>query len=161
MKVQTEENINIDKIVQAGRALKIVVFLVLIIILLALIGLFFVSASNDIQTIKNTYLVLGFISLFCSFIILINFYEAGDCLENVVLVKRATINGNPGPENEPSFKTIKFVKYVTDNGIVEIAPCISLKGQKAFINGQAAPDGKYKYGFMKYFHVENGIVIKG
>jgi hypothetical protein len=29
------------------------------------------------------------------------------------------------------------------------------------MNGQAAPDGKYKYGFLLYFTVENGIIVKG
>lgn len=54
-----------------------------------------------------------------------------------------------------------FVQYITDKGIIEIEPCIHLKGQSAFMHGQPAPDGKYKYGFLLYFTVENGIVIKG
>jgi hypothetical protein len=160
MEAKREDNINIDNIVQAGKALKTVVFLVLIIVLLALIGVLFVSTSNDIETIKNTYLILGFISLGCNVLILLKFYEAGDNLENAKSIKQVTESENPYSENETSLKTIKFVQYSTDKGIVEIAPCISLKGQKAFVNGQAAPDGKYKYGFMKYFHIENGIVIK-
>lgn len=55
----------------------------------------------------------------------------------------------------------KFVQHHTDKGIVEIEPCIQLKGQKAFINGQPAPDGEYKFGFLWYVHIKNGIVTKG
>lgn len=55
---------------------------------------------------------------------------------------------------------ISLVKHQTDKGIVEVPPCINFKGQKAFINGQSAPDGKYKLGFMSYFIVENGIIVK-
>jgi hypothetical protein len=54
-----------------------------------------------------------------------------------------------------------LVKHETDKGIVEIAPCINFKGQIAFMNGQPAPDGIYKYGFMSHFIVENGIIVKG
>jgi len=55
----------------------------------------------------------------------------------------------------------KFVQHHTDKGIVEIEPCIHLKGQRAFINGLPAPDGKYKFGFLWYVEIKNGIVIKG
>ena len=33
-------------------------------------------------------------------------------------------------------------------------------GKKAFINGKPAPTDKYKFGFMWYVHIENGIVTK-
>jgi hypothetical protein len=62
-------------------------------------------------------------------------------------------------ENTPA--TLNLVKYSTDKGILEIPPCISFKGQKAFLNREPAPDGKYKYGFMSYFHIKDGIIIKG
>jgi hypothetical protein len=61
-------------------------------------------------------------------------------------------------ENKPQKK---YVQYNTDKGIVEIEPCIHLKGQRAFINGLPAPDGKYKFGFLWYVEIKNGIVIKG
>jgi hypothetical protein len=54
----------------------------------------------------------------------------------------------------------KMVKYYTDKGVIEIAPCISYVGENVFMNGEAAPDGKYKLGFMNYINVKNGIVIK-
>lgn len=33
-------------------------------------------------------------------------------------------------------------------------------GQKVFLNGKAAPDGKYKLEFMWYIHIKNGHVFK-
>lgn len=63
---------------------------------------------------------------------------------------------NPINSNEK----IVLVKHQTNKGIVEIPPCINFKGQLAFMNGQQAPDGKYKYGFMSNFVVENGIIVK-
>lgn len=55
----------------------------------------------------------------------------------------------------------KYVQYQTDKGIVEIEPCINLKGQNAFMNGHPAPDGKYKFGFLWTVEIINGVVIKG
>lgn len=37
--------------------------------------------------------------------------------------------------------------------------CIE-KGQRVFINGEKAPNGKYYIGFMEYIHVVNGIISK-
>jgi hypothetical protein len=34
------------------------------------------------------------------------------------------------------------------------------KGQRVFINGEKAPNGKYSIGFMEYIHVVNGIISK-
>ena len=34
------------------------------------------------------------------------------------------------------------------------------KGQRVFINGEKAPNGKYSIGFMEYIHVANGIISK-
>ena len=63
-------------------------------------------------------------------------------------------------ENNYSTKKSKFVQYHTDKGIVEIEPCIHIKGQRAFMNGQPAPDGRYKFDFLWYVEIRNGIVIK-
>jgi hypothetical protein len=57
-------------------------------------------------------------------------------------------------------KKSKFVQHHTDKGIVEIEPCIHLKGQNAFMNGQPAPDGLYKFGFLWHVEIRNGIVVK-
>jgi hypothetical protein len=55
----------------------------------------------------------------------------------------------------------KYVQYHTDRGIVEISPCTNLRGQNAYLNGQPAPDGKYKFGFLWTVEIKNGKVIKG
>lgn len=57
--------------------------------------------------------------------------------------------------------SVKYVQYHTDKGVIEIEPCIHLKGQKAFMNGRPAPDGRYKFGFLWHVEIKNGIVIKG
>ena len=64
-------------------------------------------------------------------------------------------------ENQSSQQKSKFVQHHTDKGIVDIETCIHLKGQKAFMNGQPAPDGEYKFGFLWYINIKNGIVTKG
>jgi len=56
-------------------------------------------------------------------------------------------------------KKSKFVQHQTDKGIVEIVPCIHMKGQNAYMNGQPAPDGRYKFGFLWYVEIKNGIVV--
>lgn len=61
-------------------------------------------------------------------------------------------------ENNTEGKS-KFVQHDTDKGIVEIAPCIHLKGQSAYMNGQLAPDGRYKFGFLWYIEIKNGVVV--
>jgi DnaJ-class molecular chaperone len=55
---------------------------------------------------------------------------------------------------------IKYVKHNTDKGIIEIEPCRFLKGKRAFLDGSPAPDGKYKFGFLWYVQIKNGVVVK-
>lgn len=64
-------------------------------------------------------------------------------------------------ENQQRQQKSTFVQHHTDKGIVEIEPCTRLKGQNAFMDGQPAPDGEYKFGFLWYVHIKNGIVTKG
>jgi hypothetical protein len=60
---------------------------------------------------------------------------------------------------------VVLVSFDTDKGKVEIEQNNSFSyypepGKKAFINGKPAPTGKYKFGFLWYVHIENGIVTK-
>ena len=75
---------------------------------------------------------------------------------------KSTIENKTGQLINPTKTTnnIVLVKHETDKGVIEIAPCMNFKGQVAYMNGQPAPDGKYKYGFMLSFIVENGIIVK-
>ncbi len=54
----------------------------------------------------------------------------------------------------------KFIQIETDKGIVELEPYVNIIGTKAFINEKPAPDGKYKYGWLQYLIIYNGIIIK-
>lgn len=59
---------------------------------------------------------------------------------------------------------VVLVSYDTDKGEVAIEQNNSFSypepGKKAFISGKPAPTDKYKFGFMWYVHIENGIVTK-
>jgi curved DNA-binding protein CbpA len=69
---------------------------------------------------------------------------------------------NNSDENSMKKSSVKYVQHHTDKGIIEIEPCVhlELKGKKAFMNGRLAPDGRYKFGFLWYVEIKNGIVIK-
>jgi curved DNA-binding protein CbpA len=70
-------------------------------------------------------------------------------------------NRQSSSNNTSQKRPNNLVQHQTDKGIVEIPPCINFKGQKVYLNGQPAPNGRYKYGFLSYFTVENGIIIRG
>jgi hypothetical protein len=59
---------------------------------------------------------------------------------------------------------VVLVSFDTDKGKVFIEQNNSFSypesGKKAFINGKPASTGKYKFGFLWYVHIENGIVTK-
>jgi len=77
-------NISLKKsgINAAGKSLKNIVYAAILLILFTTIGIFFSVSSKDPETIKNTYLFLGIVSLICNISILYNLYSAGDHLEN-------------------------------------------------------------------------------
>jgi hypothetical protein len=156
-----EEKFNIDNIIEAGNSLKRAVSFMFILILISIIGIKFISDFDEIDKIKSSAYLLGIICLVFNFIILFCFYEAGDYLKNVKSSNRTAQGKNSLTENQEQLEPIQYVHYHTDKGVVEIPPCINLIGQPALQNGQPAPDGKYKYGFMKNFHIENGIIVKG
>ena len=66
----------------AGTSLKNIVYAAILLILFTTIGIFISVSSKDPETIKNTYLFLGVVSLICNISILYNLYSAGDHLEN-------------------------------------------------------------------------------
>lgn len=72
--------INPNNILSAGKAIKSVVYVTLIMILSAVFAFMIVSSSKDIDTIKNTYVFMGILSLICNIIILIQLFTAGDNL---------------------------------------------------------------------------------
>lgn len=56
--------------------------------------------------------------------------------------------------------TKEFVSYKTKVGILKIAPCIELTGQKVYKDGSPAPDGKFYLGWMTHIYVKDGIIVK-
>jgi hypothetical protein len=156
MNSQKEGGVKIENIIQSGTAIKSAVSTVLLMILLVFIGALVVCTSMELKTIKATYIIMGVILLFCNIRVLMKFYEAGEKLEQVKLEEQ---DENIIERENPA--TLSFVKYKTDKGVLEIPPCLNFKGQKAFLNGEPAPDGKYKYSFMSYFHIKGGVIIKG
>jgi len=66
----------------AGTSLKNIVYAAILLIIFTTIGIFISVSSKDPETIKNTYLFLGIVSLICNISILYNLYSAGDHLEN-------------------------------------------------------------------------------
>ena len=151
-----EPLINSDKIIEAGKALKSVVNAILLMFLLAIIGMVIIFNSRDAELIKITGIFSGILVLFFNIYILARFYQAGDSLVNVHFVGKIESN-----EKTDKAVEVTFVEYQTDKGVLAIPPCLNFKGQKAFLNGEPAPDGKYKYSFMSYFHIKDGIIIKG
>jgi hypothetical protein len=76
--------VNKSDIIAAGKAIKNVVYIAIVMIISAIVAIFISANSSDIDIIKNTYIAIGTINLFCYIALLIKFYEAGEKLENSV-----------------------------------------------------------------------------
>lgn len=71
-------------------------------------------------------------------------------------------NIEPPSLSKPSV-LINKTKFKTDKGEIEIwltYDTCPISGDKAFIDGNPAPDGKYKLGFLWYAFIKNGIIVK-
>jgi hypothetical protein len=90
--------------------------------------------------------------------------EIGNITQDEFDLKFKTIDLNLTESQLLEACNFVMVSYDTDKGKVEIQQIntISLPqtGNKAFINGQPAPSDEYKFGFMWYVHIKNGIVSK-
>jgi len=91
------------------------------------------------------------------------FQELYSYFKNLIEAEKSSKQQESDSSSEYKNKkaAVKYIQHQTDKGVVEIEPCIHLKGQKAFMNGSPAPDGRYKFGFLWYVEIKNGIVIKG
>ena len=78
----SDNSLEISGINAAGKSLKNIVYTAIILILCATVGIFISVNSSDLETIKNTYIFLGIVSLICNLLILSSLYSAGDHLEN-------------------------------------------------------------------------------
>ena len=87
-----------NKILKAGKSLKIVVYSYMILMACSITGILIVINTNNAETIRNTYITIGFVSFLLNIIILVSLFEAGDNLENSVKI-------NSGDKNEKISKT--------------------------------------------------------
>jgi hypothetical protein len=63
----------------------------------------------------------------------------------------------------PFDKNAKIYHFKTDKGVLDIvipSDFYPQKGNKVFLNGQPAPDGKYRFGLLWYEHIKNGVIEK-
>jgi hypothetical protein len=86
-KAQRLLNTGIDPsfIKDAGKSIKKVVYTVLFMSIFAVIAFIILSSTTDLDTIRNTYLIVAVLSLLCNILILVALYSAGDNLEKSVL----------------------------------------------------------------------------
>jgi hypothetical protein len=91
-------NIDINRIVKAGKAIKIVFYAILIMICCSIFSLILLVAANgdlkEDEIIKLTYAFMAIVGLVLNIIILTNLYEAGDNLVNVVSIPVVEANYN-------------------------------------------------------------------
>lgn len=94
-----------NKILSAGKSLKMVVYSSLTIMTCVIIGILIIFNTNSTKTLKNTYIFIGIASFILNIIILASIYNAGDNLENSVKINQNDVD-NDLENNEsktPSF----------------------------------------------------------
>ena len=90
------------------------------------------------------------------------YHELYEHFKSVIELDNLKKHQQPNVKSESiKSNSIKLVQHQTDKGILEIPPCLSFKGQKAFMNNRPAPDGKYRFGMFSSIIVQDGIIIKG
>ena len=72
--------INQNNILSAGRAIKNVVSLIVVMFVFTVFAAIIANTSRDVNTIKYAYIFIALLSLICSTIILVKLYSAGDNL---------------------------------------------------------------------------------
>lgn len=103
MESSNQNNIDINKIVRAGKAIKSIVYTILFMIFIAFLLIIVILNSNsaEIEAIESTYTILGFLGLFLNIFILYSLYKAGDNLENVKLSSHGQQNKSIIKSNMP------------------------------------------------------------
>lgn len=81
-------------------------------------------------------------------------------IEKEKIISETTIIEEKESDDFQKTELINYVKHETDKGIVEIAPCINLYRQKAYMDGKPAPNGRYKRkGWLLFFQIKDGIIV--
>lgn len=79
--------VNPEYIIAAGRSLKSVVIVAIVMIICSIIGYIVADNSTDIESSRNIYYSIGAVGLIAWIIILIKLYSAGDNLEDAVIYR--------------------------------------------------------------------------
>jgi hypothetical protein len=79
--------VNPEYIIAAGRSLKSVVIVAIVMIICSIIGYIVADNLTDIESIRNIYYSIGAVGLIAWIIILIKLYSAGDNLEDAVIYR--------------------------------------------------------------------------
>ena len=108
---------NVEKINSAGRAIKSIVYISVLMFCFLVIGLIIVFNSKDINIIKSTYIGTGLVFLILNLLILFRIYEAGDNLENV---KTNQQDIKPVELSDINLEATSPIQDKKDNGIVGI-----------------------------------------
>ncbi len=102
-----------------------------------------------------------------------NILTADEFENKITLMKTEKIFKSIVKRNETESKTksvnekneVEFITYEVPEGILEIEITEGLNtdfynGRKTLLNGEIAPNGKYKVGIMWFIHIENGLTKK-
>jgi hypothetical protein len=79
--------INPEYIIAAGRSLKSIVIVAIVMIICSIIGYIVAYNSTEIESIRNIYYAIGAVGLIAWIIILVKLYGAGENLEDAVIYK--------------------------------------------------------------------------
>jgi hypothetical protein len=78
------------------------------------------------------------------------------------LISKGRDQEHPYLEPDTETNNITLVPFDTDKGVIEVEQKDSFSnpspGKKAYLNNLPAPSGKYRFGFMWYVHIQDGIV---
>ena len=80
--ILSNETLSKNNINDAGKSLKKIVTIVIVLILCTILGVLISLISKDFEVIVTSYMFLGIASLVCYILILNSLYDAGDYLEN-------------------------------------------------------------------------------
>lgn len=80
--ISSNETLNKSYVNDAGKYLKKIVTIVIVLILCTILGVLISLISKDFEVIVTSYIFLGLTSLICYILILNSLYMAGDYLEN-------------------------------------------------------------------------------
>lgn len=90
-------------------------------------------------------------------------YIASQVKNRIIDGLQPEIDSNPkkSPIQSPDLKIVE--KFKTNKGEIEVEHLPEYYpnvGDKASLNGKPAPNGKYKFDFLIFIHIKDGIIVK-